>query len=106
MAKDFAKKFYASDAWKACRSGFIAKRMAIDGGMCEVCHEHPGMIVHHIEHLSPRNIHNPEITLNEDNLQYVCKHCHDVIHGYCGQEARPSRVWFDAAGNAHEIRPH
>ena len=80
MAKDFAKSFYKSSAWKRCRAGYISKRISIDGGMCERCHEQLGYIVHHKEWISPENINDLDVLLNWDNLQYVCKECHDNEH--------------------------
>ena len=53
----------------------------IDGGLCEVCHERTGFIVHHKINLDSSNISQPEIALNHDNLMYVCQDCHNVIHG-------------------------
>lgn len=82
MAKEFAKAFYSSAAWRKCRKVFLAQRMAADGGMCERCHDKPGYIIHHKIELSPENINDPEITLNTDNLIYVCHDCHNIIHGY------------------------
>lgn len=40
----------------------------------------PGREVHHVEELTPMNIHRPEITLNEDNLVLLCRECHKVRH--------------------------
>lgn len=62
------------------------------------CHEVPGYIVHHKQHITPLTINDPDVTLNWNNLQYVCKHCHDVEHGYC-KKTSASRVQFDADGN-------
>ena len=56
MAKEFARAFYNSKRWKDCRRAYIAKRISIDGGMCETCHEVPGYIVHHKIELTPDNI--------------------------------------------------
>lgn len=80
--KDFAKKFYTTKQWKACRKSYIQKRIMIDGGLCEECHDAPGYIVHHKEILTPANINEPDITLNHDNLEYVCKKCHDKFEGH------------------------
>ena len=77
MAKWFAKKFYKSKEWLNCRASYIAKRVAIDGGMCEECGELPGYIVHHTIQLTPENINDPEVALNHDFLKYDCKRCHD-----------------------------
>ena len=78
--QDFAKRFYRSKAWKACRAAYIARRLAIDGGLCEECRDQQGYIVHHRVTLTPENIHNPAIALNHSLLAYVCKDCHEELH--------------------------
>lgn len=104
MAKKWAKSFYSSDAWLNCRNAYIADRLLVDGGLCEVCNEVPGYIVHHIKELTPSNINNPDVTLNLNNLQYVCKKCHDIKHGvFC--EAERS-YFFDESGQLHPIPPY
>lgn len=84
--KDYAKQFYASNAWATCRAAY---RESV-GGLCERCYEKgmitPGEIVHHKVHLTPENINNPEVTLSFDNLQLVCRECHAEIHK--GKEIR------------------
>lgn len=100
MAKEYAYNFYHGEAWKRCRLGYISHRRAIDGGMCEVCGEAAGYIVHHKKPITARTINDPAITLSFDNLQFVCKNCHDKIHEHCGREIiRERRYVFDAAGN-------
>lgn len=79
MAKDYTGNFYNSKAWLSCRESFISKRVAIDGGKCERC-DKAGKIVHHIKYITPTNINNPDITLNHDNLEYLCDYCHKVEH--------------------------
>ena len=76
MAKEFAKSFYNSKAWKKCRAAYIAYRQRVDGGLCESCHEAPGYIVHHKIELTPDNIDNPDIALGFGNLKYDCHICH------------------------------
>jgi 5-methylcytosine-specific restriction enzyme A len=73
MAKDYAKKFYNSKAWKKCRESYIPKVF----GLCEHCGE-PGYILDHIKEITPDNITNPNITLNHDNLQFLCLECHNT----------------------------
>lgn len=79
--KDYAKQFYLSPAWVACRTAY--KKQA--GGLCEVCAKKglivPGEIVHHKIHITPNNIHDPNITLSFQNLELVCRSCHAEIHG-------------------------
>ena len=98
-----ARRFYNGNAWKECREAYIRYRQGIDGGLCEACHKEPGYIVHHKKHLDAIRIHDPQYALSFDNLMYVCKHCHDVIHGYGGSMKRPSRVIFDANGQPHPV---
>ena len=82
MAKEWAKAFYKSKAWRRCRASFIADRRRIDGGLCQCCHELPGYIVHHKVILTPENINDPEIALNHALLSYECKTCHDEHDGH------------------------
>lgn len=78
--KDFAKAFYASGAWRSAREAAWKRA----GGLCERCLEKgiitPAEIIHHRIALTPSNIHNPRITLSLDNLQAVCRKCHEEIH--------------------------
>ncbi|MBR4451566.1 MAG: HNH endonuclease [Clostridia bacterium] len=80
MAREFAKDFYNSKKWEDCRKAFIAERIATDGGLCQVCHDKTGYIIHHRQKLTPENINDPMITLSFDNLEYVCHDCHNAIH--------------------------
>lgn len=78
--KDFAKAFYTGSAWEYCRESY--KKQA--GGLCEVCRAKglivPGEIVHHVIHITPKNINDPNVTMNPENLQLVCRECHAEIH--------------------------
>lgn len=107
MAQDWAKAFYNSQAWRNARQSYINYRLSVDGGMCEVCHEQLGYIVHHKINLNPININDPNISLNRDNLRYECKWCHDREEGhYIGKgKPRPEPVcMFDSFGNPMSIR--
>ena len=95
----YAKSFYKSRAWARCRASYIAERQSVDGGLCERCRKALGYIVHHKVAITPANINDPEVTLNHDNLQYLCKACHDEIHGYCGNQKEKPRCEFDEKGN-------
>ena len=98
MAKEFAKAFYNSKAWQACRKAYIAERVLIDGGMCETCHEKPGYIVHHKIPLTVKNIHNPSVTLNHDNMKFDCKDCHDREETHAFVKRSELKCFFDANG--------
>lgn len=93
--QDFARKFYLSKAWRSTRE-YIYKR---DIGLCVRCGK-PGEIVHHKIHLTPQNIDNPSITLNEDNLELLCRECHAVEHE--GTAPTAQGLMFDSEGNLVE----
>lgn len=80
--KPFARRFYSSKAWQRTRAAYAKSR----GNLCEICLSkglfNPCEIVHHKIELTPDNIDDPDITLNWDNLQCVCRDCHADIHGY------------------------
>ena len=79
--KDWAAFFYKSQQWKHCRA-YIIKR---DKGLCQDCLSKgrltPAEEVHHITPLTPENIIDPSITLNEENLISLCRECHKARHG-------------------------
>lgn len=84
MAKEFARKFYSSKAWQSCRNEYVKKAR----GLCENCLRRgiyrPGEIVHHKIELDPININIPEIALNFDNLELLCRDCHAEVHDLKG----------------------
>ena len=92
MAKDFARDFYNTKAWYKCAQAYKKYRR----GLCENCLAKgvytPGVIVHHIEHLTPENISDPKIALSFDNLRLLCRDCHAEEH------AGKKRYFFDEAG--------
>ena len=101
--KEFAKKFYNSSAWKKCRESYISERRIIDGGICEVCGQRMGYIVHHKVALTPANITDPNITLAHDNLAYVCKPCHDEEENHFVQRKQMLCV-FGVDGQPIDLR--
>lgn len=71
------KQFYKSQLWRKARQAYIDYRLAIDGGLCEVCHEEPGLIVHHTIWLDDVNCNDPDISLNPKRFKYECQTCHN-----------------------------
>ncbi len=71
-------RFYQRKAWKSCKDSYIDKRRLIDGGFCEICGYRLGEEVDHIVELNGDNVNDPDIALNHDNLQYLCKECHNM----------------------------
>lgn len=80
MARDFARKFYNSKAWRNARAEY--KKSV--GGLCERCLAkglyNPAEIIHHKTHITPDNILDPFITLSWDNLEALCRDCHAEVH--------------------------
>ena len=97
MAKEFAKAFYKSKAWLKCRAAYIQSVF----GLCERC-QRPGDIVHHKIKLTSRNINDPAVTLNWENLELLCQECHNREHGL---SSTAEGLRFDAAGNLVELTP-
>lgn len=95
--KEYAKKFYKSKAWENCRKAFIA---TLVDKTCACCKEAPGKIVHHKQHITEANINNPFITLNFDNLEYICQTCHTQEH--LKEECIREDLMFDEEGNVKE----
>ena len=78
--KEFAEVFYSSTAWKDCRRAYAKSK----GNLCERClakgEIKAGEIVHHKKYLTPDNIGDPDVTLNWNNLELVCRQCHEEEH--------------------------
>lgn len=71
------EEFYKSAPWRKARQAFIDSRLAIDGGLCQVCGEEPGKIVHHTIWLDDDNCNDPDISLNPEHFLYECQTCHN-----------------------------
>lgn len=98
MAREFAKAFYRSTAWRKTRAYIFDK----EHGVCQRCHGRngPGAIVHHKIYLTPSNIHNPAIALGEDNLELLCRVCHALEHE--AELTTDKSLMFDEEGNLVE----
>ena len=90
------KQFYKTKAWQRARHAFIQERMAVDGGICQVCGVEPGLIVHHKIWLDDVNCNDPEISLNPDNFLYECQTCHNKEKD--PRKATPGRCLYGPNG--------
>lgn len=99
MAKFWAKNFYNSKQWIKCRAAYIQSVL----GLCEMCKK-PGYIVHHKEELTPENINDHSITLDDSNLQYLCLECHNKVHGIAAKQEPIRHVMFNAQGDVIGIQ--
>lgn len=77
--KSIKHAFYTSREWVLCREAYITSH-----SLCERCLSKglvvPAEIVHHKIHLSEDNYRNPSIALNFQNLESLCKDCHNKEH--------------------------
>jgi 5-methylcytosine-specific restriction endonuclease McrA len=74
--------FYTTWTWRKCRKAFAESKR----NLCERCLKkgiiQPGtkdrpLEVHHKIPLTVDNVTDPKVTLNWDNLELLCKTCHD-----------------------------
>ncbi|MCI1244389.1 MAG: HNH endonuclease [Bacilli bacterium] len=86
---DIIERFYRSDAWQKAR----LERILLANGRCEKCGR-VGQEVHHKIKLTPMNVLDPNISLNQDNLILLCKECHNEEHNRFQKESE-----FDSEGN-------
>jgi len=82
-------RFYKSVPWQVARE--IKIRDA--NGKCERCGA-LGEEVHHKIRLTVLNVINPEISLNQENLELLCKKCHNIEHKRFSKQQQ-----FDEDGN-------
>lgn len=82
-------RFYKSKAW------FIARNIKTNAtlGKCERCGA-VGEEVHHKTRLTVDNVNDTNISLNQDNLEFLCKKCHNAEHKRFSKERE-----FDEEGN-------
>jgi 5-methylcytosine-specific restriction endonuclease McrA len=78
--KEYAKSFYKSKRWQTTRLAYLKSV----GGLCERCLKkgiyRPAVIIHHKVYLTAENINTPEVALSWDNLEAVCRECHEQEH--------------------------
>ena len=88
MARDFSKAFYKSKQWQDVRQYVLLR----DFNLCVRC-GNAAEEVHHIIRLTPKNIRDPLVALNPDNLESLCHDCHAAEHSriYSDPPPHPSR---------------
>ena len=99
MNKDpLVEQFYTSWRWRQCRKAFAKSK----GNLCERCLSrgiiNPGtkdqpLETHHKKPLTADNVMDPAVSLNWDNLELLCKACHDEE-----RQRTPKRWAVDSAG--------
>jgi 5-methylcytosine-specific restriction endonuclease McrA len=81
--------FYKSNEWQLARQIKITQV----NGKCERCGK-PGQEVHHIKRLNVNNIKDVSVSLDQNNLEFLCKDCHNKEH-----KRFSSKQVFDSEGN-------
>lgn len=69
--------------------------------ICERCGE-PAEIAHHKVYLTAGNLLDPDVSLNPDSLEALCKNCHNEEHFGQGG-ACAAGIAFDDEGNVIDI---
>ena len=82
--------FYKSPAWLAARE---LKIVSVNS-LCERCGQ-LGIEVHHKERLTVENVNDSSVSLNQDNLELLCRECHNQEH----VRFKKKDVMFDEHGN-------
>lgn len=90
--KEYAKSFYNSTAWRKTQRAYMQSKNYV----CERCGG-VAEIVHHKKYISPSNINDPNITLNWDNLEALCRTCHQHEH-YQTKQTTAQGLKFDDSG--------
>ena len=81
------ERFYTSWIWRKCRQSFIQAK----GGLCERCLARGKIEAGSADR--PLEVHH-KIALNWDNLELLCKRCHDA------EKERKSHRWtVDESGH-------
>ena len=81
--------FYKSTVWQVARQ----IKYQDQNGKCERCGK-VGEEVHHKTRLTVDNVKDPTISTNQDNLELLCKDCHNKEHKRFTKEKE-----FDSDGN-------
>ena len=103
MAKASRKWFYNSEAWRTVRRQALMR----DHFTCYYCGQR-ATEVHHIVELDDNNVHDPNLSLNLNNLQSLCHDCHRRItmaeHGFKSLDC-DLNYYFDEEGNLQRMNP-
>lgn len=91
MAQAWAKAFYNSTQWQQCREAILKR----DKYRCQTpgCYN-PAEDVHHKTKLTQKNINDPMVSLNPENLISLCGDCHKAKHERDKREGRLKKVRY------------
>lgn len=97
--KPWAESFYKSKQWQTCRHDFLSSKH----WLCERCAregtESPATVAHHKIYLTRSNINDPDISMNWNNLEALCReHHYQEHHRRASSILTESGYFFDANG--------
>ncbi|BAL85191.1 prophage LambdaBa04 gp54 like protein (plasmid) [Selenomonas ruminantium subsp. lactilytica TAM6421] len=96
MAAPWAKTFYNSKQWRYLARVYRESHFHV----CERCGKPGAREVHHKIHLTQRNVSDPNIALNPDNLILLCYDCHNEEHERMKYRKPVIRTYtYDSRGN-------
>lgn len=108
MSYGIRKDFYNSKAWKTVRKNVWIKQQLL----CNRCYKPVYVdgiskyipkeqrrtgIVHHIKYLNDTNVNDDSVALDMNNLEGICKECHEKEHHK--DTVTRNEVMFDKDGN-------
>ncbi len=111
MSYGIRKKFYNSKAWKTTKNTIWLKQNLL----CNRCHmpvyvdglsdylpkgKRRTGIVHHKIYLDNFNVYDDSIALDENNLEGICKECHEKEH----HQDQVTRINYDFDENGNLIQ--
>lgn len=114
MSYGVRKDFYNSKAWKIVRKNIWIKQnllcnrckkpVYVDGLSDYIPKQYRRTgIVHHKKYLDNSNVYDDSITLDENNLEGLCKECHEKEHHQ--DEVTRLGYEFDEEGNLIKKNP-
>lgn len=96
MARSIDEAFYNSKKWRKVAASYKKQQ-----GLCERCRARglfvPAEIVHHREHLTRDTMQDPRKAYGFENLEALCRDCHNKEHFETLTASR--RYHFDKDGN-------
>ena len=88
------QRFYASKRWMDLRQVLIIQRH----GICARCGQSfaddtSKLIGHHMIELDDKSLNDPEIALNEKNIEILCWQCHNFMHRTLSRTRSVYVIW-------------
>lgn len=95
--KEYAKTFYKSKEWQKTKNLYMSSIHYV----CERCGA-VATICHHKKYITPYNITNVNITLDQNNLEGLCQDCHNKEH--TTKDTGLCKAVFDSNGNVIGVK--